>query len=148
MAWAIITIYTSKFALMDTQQLLKTSKYYSTCNKCDIEKPIGGVNPHPWQRCHSKKIKNPRRATEKNPENPRSNFYAIGLHFGKKSNFSRRKSNFSPPKFLMTFFSHQQFLHFYSLIDQKLRKQQLVPYFFSKNHLLFSIRKYVFSGEI
>ena len=36
----------------------------------------------------------------------------------------------------MTFFSHH--LHFYPLIDQKLRKQQLVPYFFSKNHLLFS----------
>ena len=89
------------------------------------------------QRCHS----------ETNPQNPRSNFYAIGLHFGKKSNFSRGKSNFFGKKWLFSakifddlfFFGHQlSLLHFYPLIDQKLRKQQLVPYFFSKNHLLFS----------
>src|SRR6218665_316515 len=43
MAWAIITIYTSKCAKMDTQQLLKTSKFYSRCKKIDIEKTLGGV---------------------------------------------------------------------------------------------------------
>src|SRR6218665_2413019 len=47
------------------------------------------------QRCHFKKIKTRRRATEKIPESPRANFYTIGLHFGKKSNFSWKKSNFS-----------------------------------------------------
>jgi len=50
MAWGIITIYTSKCAQMDSQQLLKTSNFYSTCKKCDIEKTIGGVDttPPPW----------------------------------------------------------------------------------------------------
>src|SRR6218665_2858824 len=43
MAWAIITIYTCKCAQMDPQQLPKTSKFYSRCKKCDIEKthPLG-----------------------------------------------------------------------------------------------------------
>src|SRR6218665_2792688 len=41
MAWAIITIYTSKCAQMNPQQLLKTSKFYSRCKKCDIEKTLG-----------------------------------------------------------------------------------------------------------
>ena len=27
---------------MDPQQLLKTSKFYSRCKKCDIEKTVGG----------------------------------------------------------------------------------------------------------
>jgi len=40
MAWAIITIYTSKCVQMDSQQLLKTSKFYSRCKKCDIEKTL------------------------------------------------------------------------------------------------------------
>src|SRR6218665_535414 len=80
---------------------------------------IGNKQPTPNQRCHSKKIKIPRRATENIPENPRPNFYTIGLHFGKKSNFSWKnptfpgknptfseKSVFSPPKlkFLKTLF--------------------------------------------
>jgi len=38
MAWAILTIYTSECANMDPQQLPKTSKFYSRCKKCDIEK--------------------------------------------------------------------------------------------------------------
>src|SRR6218665_1116597 len=42
MAWAIITIYTSKCAQMDPQQLRKTSKFYSRSKKCDIEKTLGG----------------------------------------------------------------------------------------------------------
>src|SRR6218665_2639977 len=104
------------------------------------------------QRCHSKKIKIPRRATEKIPENPRSNFYTIGLHFGEKSNFSWKKSNFSWKKsnffgkkclfsakikvsedLFFLFFSRQlSFLNFYPLIEQKLRKQQLIPYFSAK----------------
>src|SRR6218665_1874236 len=43
MAWAITTIYTSKCAQMDPQQLPKTSKFYSICKKCDIEKTLGGA---------------------------------------------------------------------------------------------------------
>src|SRR6218665_1421092 len=42
MAWAIITIYISKCAQMNPQQLPKTSKFYSKCKKCDIEKTLGG----------------------------------------------------------------------------------------------------------
>src|SRR6218665_3860664 len=42
MAWAIITIYISKCVQMNPQQLLKTSKFYSRCKKCDIEKTLGG----------------------------------------------------------------------------------------------------------
>src|SRR6218665_2098113 len=41
MAWAIITIYISKCAQMNPQQLRKTSKFYSICKKCDIEKTLG-----------------------------------------------------------------------------------------------------------
>src|SRR6218665_1875684 len=47
MAWAIITMYTSKCAQMDPQQLPKTSKFYSRCKKCDIEKTLGGGYPPP-----------------------------------------------------------------------------------------------------
>jgi len=39
MAWAIITIYTSKCEQMNPQQLPKTSKVYSKFKKYDIEKP-------------------------------------------------------------------------------------------------------------
>src|SRR6218665_1948233 len=42
MAWAIITIYSSKYAKMDPQRLTKTSKFYSRCKKCDVEKTVGG----------------------------------------------------------------------------------------------------------
>src|SRR6218665_540284 len=46
MAWAIITMYTSKCAQMDPQQLLETSKFYSRSKKCDIEKTLGsGYHP-------------------------------------------------------------------------------------------------------
>jgi len=48
MAWAIITIYISKCAQMHPQQLPKTSKFYSKCKKCDIEKTLGGWVPPPW----------------------------------------------------------------------------------------------------
>jgi len=47
MAWAIITIYTSKYAQMYPQQLLKTSKFYSRCKKCDIEKSVKEVGITP-----------------------------------------------------------------------------------------------------
>ena len=47
MAWAIITIYTSKCAQMDPQQLPKSSKFYSGCKKSDIEKTLGGWVPPP-----------------------------------------------------------------------------------------------------
>ena len=47
MAWAIITIYIYKCAQMNPQQLLKTSKFYSKCKKCDIEKTLGGVGTTP-----------------------------------------------------------------------------------------------------
>ena len=43
MAWAIITIYASKCAQMDPQQLPKTSNFYSRCKKCDVEKTLGRV---------------------------------------------------------------------------------------------------------
>src|SRR6218665_1002337 len=55
-------------------------------------------------------------------------------------------SSFSPPKFLMSFLvinSKFYIFHFYPLIFQKLRKQQLIPYFFCKKHLLFSKNHYV-----
>jgi len=42
MAWAIRTIYTSKCVQMGPQQLPKTSKFYSICNKCDMQKTVGG----------------------------------------------------------------------------------------------------------
>jgi len=45
MAWAIITIYISKCAQMNPQQLPKTSKFYSKCKKCDIEKTLGVGTP-------------------------------------------------------------------------------------------------------
>jgi len=54
MAWAIITIYISKCAQMNPQQLLKTSKFYSKCKKCEIEKTLGG-GYHPLG---SPKVKN------------------------------------------------------------------------------------------
>jgi len=38
MAWAIITMYTSKCAQMDPQQPPKTSFFYSRCKKCDIKR--------------------------------------------------------------------------------------------------------------
>src|SRR6218665_3780132 len=47
MAWAIITIYISKCAQMNPQQLPKTSKFYSKCKKCDIEKTLGEWVPPP-----------------------------------------------------------------------------------------------------
>src|SRR6218665_2610750 len=48
MTRAIITIYISKCAQMDPQQLFKTSKFYSKCKKCDIKKTLGGwVQPPP-----------------------------------------------------------------------------------------------------
>jgi len=47
MALAIITIYTSKCAQMDLQQLLKTSKFYSRCKQCDTEKTLRGWIPPP-----------------------------------------------------------------------------------------------------
>jgi len=43
MAWAIITIYTSKYVQMDPQQLTKMSKFYSICNKCDMQKTVGSL---------------------------------------------------------------------------------------------------------
>ena len=62
--------------------------------------------------------------------------------FLEKIQLLRKESVFSPPKFLINvlFFSHQlRFFIVTPLIDQKLRKQQqLIPYFFSKNVLLFS----------
>jgi len=96
-----------------------------------LEPKIRSKNPRSWEKIQNKK---PKRATEETPQNPRSNFYAIGLHFGKKSNFSRKNPTFPeksvsfPPKFLMTFL----------VINSKLRKQQLILYFFSKKTLAFS----------
>src|SRR6218665_2666827 len=47
MALAIITIYISKCAQMNPQQLPETSKFYSRCKKCDIEKTLGVWVPPP-----------------------------------------------------------------------------------------------------
>ena len=47
MAWAIRTIYTSKCAQMDPQQLLRTSKFYSICKKVWHQKTLGGWVPPP-----------------------------------------------------------------------------------------------------
>jgi len=46
--------------------------------------------------------------------------------------------------------SHLILIFTLPLIDQKLRKQQLIPYFFSKTSCFSAktTRKYVFSGEI
>src|SRR6218665_3682974 len=60
MAWAIITIYISKCAQMNPQQLPKTSKFYSRCKKCDIKISLGvGTTPlgspkvkRNLQKCH------------------------------------------------------------------------------------------------
>src|SRR6218665_1186983 len=62
---------------------------------------------------------------------------------GKNPTFPGKKCLFSAKikvsEYLFFFFSGQlSFLNFYPLIEQKLRKQQLIPYFFSKNLLLFS----------
>src|SRR6218665_2878310 len=47
MAWAIITIYISKYAQMNPQQLPKTSKFYSICKWNIIEKTLVGVGTIP-----------------------------------------------------------------------------------------------------
>jgi len=47
MTWAIITIYISKSAKMNPQQLPETSKFYSRCKKCDIKKNLRGRVPPP-----------------------------------------------------------------------------------------------------
>src|SRR6218665_1924170 len=85
----------------------------------------------------------------KNPRNPQVKFVKIlrknRTFPGKNRTFSRKnrtfweKSGFCRQKFLMTFFSHQlSFSNFSPLTDQKLKKQQLVPYFLTKKHLLSS----------
>ena len=55
MAWAIITIYISKCAQMNSQQLPKMSEFYSKCKKCDIEKTLGG-GYHPPLGCPKVKV--------------------------------------------------------------------------------------------
>src|SRR6218665_3438701 len=57
MEWAIITIYISKCAQMNPQQLPKTPKFYSRCKKCDIEKTLWGWVPplgSPTVKAHSR----------------------------------------------------------------------------------------------
>ena len=99
------------------------------------------------QRCHSEKMK-----TLDGPlKKPQKTLGQISMQlayifakiptfpgknptFRKKFKLFRRKSVFSPQKFLMNFLViNSDFLIFYllSLIDQKLRKQQVIPYFFS-----------------
>src|SRR6218665_2437903 len=57
MAWAIITIYTSKCSQMDPQQLSKPSKVYSRCKKCDIEKVIVDGYHHPLGSLKAKRLR-------------------------------------------------------------------------------------------
>src|SRR6218665_1693260 len=47
MAWAIITIYTFKCVQLDPQQLPKAYFLNSRCNKCDMQKTVGGVDATP-----------------------------------------------------------------------------------------------------
>src|SRR6218665_3287919 len=47
MVWAIIKSFTTKCVQMDPQQLLKTSQFYSICNKCDMQKTAEGVGTTP-----------------------------------------------------------------------------------------------------
>src|SRR6218665_1267401 len=89
-------------------------------------------------------MKNHTRSTEKNPENPRSNFYAIGLHFGKNPTFPGKKTTFpeksvfSPPKFLMTLFkSSTLILKFSPFIHQKLKKTSTDSLLFQQETLVF-----------
>src|SRR6218665_903624 len=62
--------------------------------------------------------------------------YILGKNPGKNPTFPKRSVSSSPPKFLMTSFLviNSDFSNFDPFIDQKLRKQQLIPYFFSKKH--------------
>ena len=46
MEWAIITIYTYKYAQMDPHQLPKTSKCYLKCKESDVETTVGVWVPH------------------------------------------------------------------------------------------------------
>src|SRR6218665_1332091 len=75
-----------------------------------------------------KKIENPRRASEKPQKTPGQ----ICTDFAKKSNFSWKKSNFSGKKWL--FFAKISDDLF--LVINSDFQIQLVPYFFTKNHLL------------
>src|SRR6218665_1846324 len=47
MAWAIKTIYTSKWVQMDPQQLPKLSKFYSICNTYVMQKNVKGMDTNP-----------------------------------------------------------------------------------------------------
>jgi len=48
MAWAIITIYTSKCAQTDPQQLLKTSNFIPDAKSVISKKPNAGWVQPPW----------------------------------------------------------------------------------------------------
>src|SRR6218665_1874208 len=91
------------------------------------------------QRCHSEKMKTldgPLKQPQKTPGQISMQlayiFAKIPTFPGKNPAFSR-KSVFSPQKFLTTFFLviNSDFFNFLPLIHQKLRKQRLIPCFFS-----------------
>ena len=94
-------------------------------------------------------MKNHRRTNETPQKNPGQISMQLAYILGKYPTFPE-KSVSSPAKFLITFFSHQLwFSNFPPFLDQKLRKQQLIPYFFSKKHLVSAknTRKHVFLGK-
>ena len=103
------------------------------------------------QRCHSKRIKKTLDGPLKKPQKtPGQISMQLAYILGQNATFPEKRVS-SPPKFLMTFFTHQLwFSNFHPFIDQKLRKQQLIPYFFSKKHSVSAKNtwKHVFSGEI
>src|SRR6218665_615313 len=57
MVWATRTIYTSTCVQMDPQQLPKMSKFYSICNKCNMQKPLAGGCHPPLSPLGSLKVK-------------------------------------------------------------------------------------------
>src|SRR6218665_1593446 len=97
------------------------------------------------QRCHSKKIQNPSWANKKNQENPRSHFNTFGLHFWKKSYFSRqnpkfsRKNSISSPKISDDLFFKSStlifkiFTHIFEFPTFLASNLLFIPHFHPKN---------------
>jgi len=58
MTWAIITIYISKCAQMNPQQLPKTSKFFPRRKKCEIKETLEEVGTTPLGRPKDTIIRN------------------------------------------------------------------------------------------
>src|SRR6218665_206018 len=112
MAWAIITIYISKCAQMNPQQLHKTSKFYSRCKKCDIEKTLGGGYHDPlvarrimhWNMTEQTRNESAAKCELKSGGRESG---VKKIHFSreiKKIDFAWQNFRFHRQKFAMTFF--------------------------------------------